>query len=401
MQGRRLTNLIFLLIFVLVFSFLTPSTGAAGVWDIEPDIPDYDPLWKEVDKLWNHSERDVDDINEIIIVINKLRKKYPDKKEVVLWTAWAYNQKALRGSSSERPGNLKIGVAYAQQAYNMTKDPRAFKILVSSVGAFKDIDDLKKKHGKWIKAATPLATGRALPEMSGFPEWKEAIKSWDCRLDIKRAHYAVDLLQKIADREKSNETAQTWACRGMYYLGQYYEFEGERDKSVSYYEKGADYGRKALKLNSKNVPANYWYFLTLGKSIEFKSLYVKIFNSKDMMDNILIFMYENPLYYYCSPMMVVADAIAQEAFIMSNIMDLIGFDIGQIITGLEMAEICYPDYFRITFCKARLMYNLDKEKEAKKILDDLLKRDPRVSKSHAAENHFTLKEVKAFLKEAD
>ncbi len=370
-----------------------------GVWSIEPSIPAYDPLWKKIDSLWNKSERNPKTMGDIIAVSEELVKKYPDKAEPLLWLAWGYQQKGLRGGSGERPNLLKKSVETAKKSYDIDGNIKAFKILVGSGNAFKSYDEIKSAYGAWIKKAAPLAGGRELPEMNKYPEWKSVIQMWDARSDIKSANAALDVFKKIADREKNDINAQNWVCRASYYLGRYYEFEKQIDKSVSIFETGVEYGRRALNINKNNVPANYWYFMNLGRSIERKSLFVKVANSKSMMDNIMLFIIENPLYFYCSPIMAISDMLTEAGVIMGNIMEIFGVNTQQILTSLELAEICYPNYFRISLCRARILANIDQEEAAKKILNEICARAPQADRYQAADNSITQREAKELLAE--
>jgi tetratricopeptide (TPR) repeat protein len=385
---------------IFIISFIGISVPVlAGVWDIEPDIPDYDPVWQNIDNLWNKCERNPVNISEIISIADALTKKYPEKAEPLLWLAWGYQQKGLRGGSSERPKLLRQSVDIAKKSYDIDGNIKAFKILVGSGNAFKNYSEIKSIYGTWIKKTTPLAGGRELPEMNQYTEWKPVIQLWDARSDIKNAQAAVDIFKKIADREKGDINAQIWVCRATYYLGRYYEFDNQIEKSVSIFVTGVEYGNRALKINKNNVPANYWFFMNLGRSIEHKSLFVKVANSKSMMDNVLLFVIENPLYFYCSPIMAISDMLTEAGVVMGNIMEIFGVNTQQIITSLELAEVCYPTYFRISLCKAQILANIDQEEAAKKILNEICGRDPKVDTYQTADNSITQREAKALLAE--
>lgn len=78
---------------------------------------------------------------------------------------------------------------------------------------------------------------------------------------------------------------------------------------------------------------------------------------------------------------------------MGNIVEIFDVNKQQLLTSLDLAEVCYPNYFRIFFCKARILANIDQEETAKKSLNEICSRDPGVDGYQAVENSITQKET--------
>lgn len=395
-SGKKRNFYIFpMILFCLIITEGTSFTE--NVWENEPGIPSYDPDWKKIETLWNNGKTEESSINKIISTAYSLKREYPDRVEPILWMAWAYHHKGLNSNNDDRIKYIKRGVKFARSSHDIKKDHRAFLILVSSAFAYKDIDEIKREYGKWIKESVPLPTGRELPPMENYPVWNKALKYWDNRIEIKDALLAVDIFTKTADKNRHDLNAQMWACRSLYYLGRYFEAEKEKKKALLYYKAGAVYGKVAVALGPVSVPANFWYSLNFGKSIEETPFYEKVMHSKDLTGHIMFCCKKNSTYYYCGPMMVAAGAISQESEITREIMEMFGYSLDDILTGLEMAEICYPTYLSIPFAKAEIFNNIGETGKARAILQAILKKNPHDNRLHAAENHITIKNARNML----
>lgn len=389
--------LILILITVSIFQIpFTPCRG--GVWDIEIKAPRYDPLWEKI-KTLSKDHRDIKKIDRILSTACTLKRKYPEKAAPLLWLAWAYNQKALR-CDCEREEQRRLNkkaIYYAKKSYSKEKTRAAFKIFASSISAFKNIDAIKKEHGGWIKECAPLPYGRGLPELEDMAQWKKIAPYWDKRSNIKSAMRAVEMFKNIADKKKGDLTANLWASRGFYYLGSYYAVKDDDKKAVYYFKKGTEYGKRSIDLSPYNLPANYWYFLNFGRTMEYAGIFEQTINAKSMLKYIVFCFRENMMYFYFGPVMIAGGAIARGGWLTRNILEMLGYHLNDVLTALDMAEILYPDYFRIQSCKAEIYFNTGQKEKARKILISLLKKDPAVNRIHEAENRVVLMAAKKLI----
>ncbi len=390
------------ILLLVIFTFVAQPVSVLGdAWGPGFRVPDYDPLWKDIKSHWR-AHWNGEKYDEIDIILIKLKKKYPEKIEPLLWLSRTSYMRAFHGTfwkKKKRIAHFKKAVLYADAALKIDPSNRlAFKLLVASLPNFSDKTEIVKRYDQLIKKHAPLPTARAAGRIRGFDDWNTAIDLWDQRIDISRAEQAVALFEKAAKENPKNGRALLWAARGMYYLGYYYMAEENEDKYQNYFECGAEYGKRALKVIPRDDRAHYWYVLNFARSLQDASIVKKGFHFKSILNHMLVSSRENALYFYFGPVLVMGTSMTKGGFTAKKIMGVYGVELQDILNGLDVSEILYPDYLYIPLCRAEIYTYSGREKEAKALLKKLVVRNPDKSKYHAAENRVVIKLAKSMLK---
>ncbi|MDD5344793.1 MAG: hypothetical protein PHW12_10295, partial [Smithella sp.] len=172
--------------------------------------------------------------------------------------------------------------------------------------------------------------------------------------------------------------AQTWASRVNYYIGLYYTSTDEHEKSMIYYKQGILYGKKARELLPNSVPANYWYMLSLSRSIQFTSLVNKARYLKSILDPLYFCSKENSIYFFCGPVISLATIVTNGGWITEKGMNLVDITLEMDLNGLEIANILFPHYYYIPFAWADVLAYKGKKTEALTILEKILASNPNI-----------------------
>ncbi|MBU0993879.1 MAG: hypothetical protein KJ737_15400 [Proteobacteria bacterium] len=389
---KVLTCVCLLLVFTALNAFST------GEWELSIPLPAGDPLWNEVQILWdNHwDEKNIDDL---IGTLNQLEKQNGDTPETCLWLARIYYLKA-RYHKKGRTENLKQSERYAAKAISIDdNNMAAMKLLITSVSSYADMAYIKNTYGPLFLTKLPVPIGRALPEMDHIPAFKEAMIDWDMREDIHKGKKAVAVFKKIADDNPKDLLAQLWVARGDYYLGFYHLSMGRYDVALPIFKEGNVYGLKALDLSPHSVPANYWRQLNLARSIQNENILVKARYLKPIMSHLVFTANENMTYLYCGPLISTATIIEKGGWVAEKGVGLAGYTVDTVMTGLELAVLAYPTYFYTHFAKAEMLYHLGRKEEAKELINRIIHMDPHQNPYHAPENICTQRLARLFLSE--
>lgn len=368
----------------IVMLFFFSSVSHAGVWDMDIPIPNNDPGWATFRTLWD-KHWDGKNIDQIIACLKGIEQKKPDNLEVSLWLSKAYG---IKGKRTNKSSDYKLSEAYCVKAHAIDNDDiTAFKLLIDAVPNIYSYNEIMAKYGQWIKSVSPLPSGEALPLMPNQPGWDKFYGLWQQRYDTQKAVSAVKMLDEMAAQYPGDGMIQVWACRGNYYLGEYWSSMDMHDsKAMPYYKKGIQYGEKAKKLLPHSVPATYWYQLNLARSLQYANILTKARYLKTFVELLLFCSYENSLYYYFGPNLTLGTMITNAGWVAEKGMGIAGVSLSNEMISLDLAGILYPDYLYIPYAKADVLAYKGKKKEAMKILENIMAMDPDQDKNAIAEN---------------
>jgi tetratricopeptide (TPR) repeat protein len=356
----------------------------ADVWDMNVSIPDSDPKWSEFKTLWNNHWNGKN-LDQTIECLKDIEKKYPSNLEAKLWLSKVY---CIKAKHSHKKADYAQAESYAAKAHDIDSNSElALKLLVDAVPELYSFNEIMAKYGKWIKSAAPLPVGEALPPMTNMPEWDKFYQLWFERYEIDKAVQAVKMLDDYAAKKPGDGQAQAWACRGNYYIGEYWSSLNQHEtKAMPYYKKGIIYGEKSKKLLPYGVPATYWYQLNLARSLQYANIFTKAKYIKTFVGLLMFCSYENALYYYYGPNLTLGTMITNAGWVAEQGMGIAGVSLKKEMTSLEIAGILYPDYLYIPYAKADVLAYKGKKKEAIKILEGILASSTEKNKYAIAEN---------------
>ena len=252
-----------------VFLFLLSISGFvyAGAWDMDIAWPQNDPLWSKGQKIWEKHFRQ-DNLDELLDLLDKIEKKFPDQVEVHLWIArvcYVQGNKVKKDKNDYYIKSLKhIEKAIVLSPENKT----SIKLMAVLLPWLLDRDKIIKQYGDFFKKFSPMPRERALPDLKPYENWNQAISLWEKRENIKNAGNAVELFAKIAGEHSDDGMASLWVARGMYYIGYYYFADKKYQEGVSYFKKGIEYAKKAKKLMPDSIEAHFWLQLNMARSIQ-------------------------------------------------------------------------------------------------------------------------------------
>ncbi|HOI08170.1 MAG TPA: hypothetical protein PK213_13670 [Deltaproteobacteria bacterium] len=383
----------FAVLLVYAGMLLLAADLRAGAWDMDPPVPDDDPRWERVSTLWadHHGGRNLD---ELISLLNPLRDRCPDRIEPYLWLSRVHHLHA-RYHRRDRVYHYEKAENYAAKACAMdTKNTLAVRALVDTLFHSRDRAYIHANYGDLIMSCAPLPVGEALPEMKDVEGWGVFKSLWEARADIEKAKQAADLAEAMARVNPTDALVQTWAARANYYVGEYYSACGEhKSTAMPYYRKGVLYAKRARALEPKSIPANYWYQISLARTIQHKWLFVKARYLMDLLTPLLYCCRENSQYYFDGPMVTLGTMITNGGWVTEKGMGLAGVSLELDMNALELAEILNPCYYYIPYCRADILAYQGQYREALEILDRLLARDPN-EEPRIPENRYFLKFAK-------
>jgi tetratricopeptide (TPR) repeat protein len=362
----------------------------AGVWDMDPPLPNNDPQWEQVRTLWT-KHYDGDYLDELIAALGPLKEKNPERVEPYLWLARAHYLHA-RYHRKDRPAHFAQAEEYAAKACSMDAgNITAVKMLADICVYSHNRAYLYAHYGNLIRGKAPLPYGEALPDMPSYAGWGTFQKLWAARADIEKAKAAAAMTEQFAFENPQDGLAQIWAARANYYLGENYTSTGEHNtKALPYYKQGIVYSEKARARIPNSVPANYWYQLNLARSIQFTSLFNKGRYLMDLLNPLLFCSRENSSYYYFGPAQTLGTMITNGGWVTEKGMQIAGISLETALAGLELTEILYPDYYHAPYCRADVLVYQGKRQEALAILENLLARNPDAN-ALIPENRFFLR----------
>jgi tetratricopeptide (TPR) repeat protein len=347
-------------------------------------IPNNDPGWATFKTLWD-KHWNGKNIDQIIVCLKGIEQKNPDNLEVNLWLSKAYG---IKGKRTNKNADYRLSERYAVKAHEIDKnDLVAFKLLIDATPNLYNYKEITAKYGQWIKSVAPLPVGEALSPMPNQSGWEKFYELWKERYEIDKAVAAVRMLDEMAASNPGDGMVQVWACRGNYYIGEYWSSMNQHDtKAMPYYKKGIQYGVKAKKLLPHSVPATYWYQLNLARSLQFANIFTQAKYLKTFVGLLLFCSYENALYFYFGPNLTLGTMITNAGWLAEKGMGIAGVSLSNEMTSLEVAEVLYPDYIYIPYAKADVLAYKGKKEEALKILEKILAMDPDQNRFAMAEN---------------
>ena len=367
-----------------VMLFLISPASYAGVWDMDISIPKSDPGWTTFKTLWD-KHWDGKNIDQIITCLKSIEQKNPGNLQANLWLSRVYG---FKGKHTNKNADYRLSEIYAVKAHDIDKDDiLAFKLLIDAIPNLYNYKDIMVKYGPWIKSVAPLPIGEALPQMSKQPGWERFYQLWTQRYEEDKAVAAVKLLDEMAAADPNDGMVQVWACRGNYYMGEYFSSMNQHEaKAMPYYKKGIQYGEKAKKLLPYSVPATYWYQLNLARSLQFANIFIQTRYLTTFVNLLLFCSKENNLYYYFGPNLTLGTMITNAGWLAEKGMGIAGVSLENEMTSLGLAEILYPDYLYIPYAKADILAYKGKKEEAIKMLENILAMNPDQNKFAIAEN---------------
>jgi hypothetical protein len=93
--------------------------------------------------------------------------------------------------------------------------------------------------------------------------WEEALRLWDARLDPGEGEDAAFAFEDVAHSAVDNPDAWAWCARAWYFVGDY-----ARERQGEVFERGAQMGRRALKLEPTHPGALFWTAACVGGFVE-------------------------------------------------------------------------------------------------------------------------------------
>jgi tetratricopeptide (TPR) repeat protein len=384
MMFMSLTGRLKVTVLFFIMLFLISTVSNAGIWDMDIPIPGNDPGWTTFKALWD-KHWDGKNVDQIITCLRQIEQKRPGSLETNLWLSRAY---CFKGKHANKEADYTQAEFYAVRAHNIDKDNIiALKLLIDATPNIYNFNEIMSKYGPWIRSAAPLPIGEALPLMPKQPWWDRFYQLWTQRYDLDKAVAAVKLLDEMAAADSNDGMVQIWACRGNYYIGEYFSSMDQHEtKAMPFYKKGIKYGEKAKKLLPYSVPATYWYQLNLARSLQFANIFTKARYLTTFVNLLLFCSYENALYYYFGPNLTLGTMITNAGRLAEEGMKIAGVSLENEMTSLDLAEMLYPDYLYIPYAKADILAYKGKKEEALKILENVLAMNPDRDKFTIAEN---------------
>jgi len=371
------------------------SSVRAFEWEAEPPMLSGDPDWDKVKILWQ-DHADSKNLDEIIALLESLKDKYPDKIETYLCLAKAYDLHAWYVKKHKHDYYEKAET-YAFKACEMDScNSLAMHTLVDALAMNRDRQYIFEQYGDFFRTAAPFKTNNAeaLPEMETYPQWSNFYALWQARADVEKAKGAASLAEEMALENPKDVLAQVWAARAYYFIGEVHTSLGEHDdKAIPNYKKGIFYAETAMKLNPKSQIANFWYLMNLARSIQFTNILNKFRCLMNLYHAIMLNLRENSGYMFFNSYNVLGTMITNGGWVTEKGMGLAGLRLDQVLNGLEISEMMYPDFYYISYCRADILSYKGKKDEALAILESLLARSPDVNEQ-IPENHSFQREAR-------
>lgn len=368
------------------------TVQADWAWNTQPPIPDNDARWNQFKTMWT-CHWDGENLDDMIGLAQSLETDYPNAIEPKLWLGKLH---VLKGKYLKSKGlsDLKKAEAYAVSAHKLDRDNIiAFKILIDALPFIGDIDYAMANHGEWIKKEAPLKTDYVIPPMTGDALWEEAIALWKQRAGdhfdeiTPQGLESIKKFNALAEANPKSVTANSWACRVNYDIGQYYSSIDEHEsKGFPYYNDSIKYGKRALALDPHYLPAGYWSTLSQARLIQKKSILTKAKYVNFMITNGLLGLREDSLYSSYGHTLALAITITNGGWAAQKGINMAGITLEMLINQLALASVVYPTKLYALYGLADIYHYSDEDEKAQEILDRIFSMDPDMDPFITLEN---------------
>ncbi len=346
--------------------------------------PDDDPRWAKAFAHWDKRE-ETEEVEAALSILEEIAKNKPDSFEAQLWLCRVYYFMAVR----------KLGDKYFAEK-GVSAGDAALKIKPGDYAAtlwrFASLllsRDLTEEEYKEVEAlGAKYRSIRPLPEPDDDPLWPEAIKKYDARLDRKQGLAAVEDFKKLDAKYPGRIEPKLYLSWSYYYLGL---SEPDKKKKAEFFETGADWARKAIKVEPRNPAANYFYIATLGSYVEVKGTLAMVRHSMELAEALILVCEEQPTYMYGGFSRFLAASLAEAGELSFRVAKMLGFSKELIIRLTVYSTKQEPGYFDNHFRLAQMYITLGREEEAKKALEFVINGDPADLKYYEPENRMIQK----------
>ncbi len=350
--------------------------------------PTDDPRWAKAFSHWDQRE-DTGEVQAALALVELIASDNPESFEAQLWQCRMNFLMGVR-KRNEREAYCKKAVAAADRALKIKPGHHATKAWRFS--AIVLIRDLTEEENQEVRAlGRENRATRPLPIPTGDPLWAEAVKKYDARMDRESALAAIADFEKLDAKNPDRIEAKLFLAWSYYYLG----ISGAtKDDKTAMAALGAEWGRKALKLEPRNADANYAFAATLGVYAENAGMIAIVRHSIELGTAILLVVEEDPSCMYGGFSRYLAASLATAGELSFKVAEMLGFPQELIVRVTVFSTMQEPGYLDNHYRLASMYLTLGRMDEAKAALETVINADPADLKLFEPENRVIQKKAR-------
>lgn len=383
--------------------------------------PDDDPRWEQAFTHWR-KRKNIKDVMAALSIFEDIAADNPDNTDVGAWLGWAYFIAASR-HRSKREQYAEKGIAATNKV--LAEDPDNMHAM-----NWKNANTVLIKDSTVVEYAEINAGYRKfyhlreIPVPTGDPMWAQAMKLWDTRLtaqDFEKVEARIEdgealtdenmkhvqekgkaviaMFEKLEKKYPDRIEPKLWLSRSCYWMTQV----TIDPKDISDWGKaGMEWGLKALEMEPLNAAGNNFHNLNTAEYSMNKSYAIVVKYSRQMGQELLWLIEEDPNYYYCAFSRYFAAAIALAPKLVFSVADFLGYPREIMERLTDFAANVHPDFLANHHYFARMKYAMGHKEEARKIAKNIVKADATLLKHQESENRlfqlFAINDLEHFYK---
>ncbi len=349
--------------------------------------PDDDPRWAKAFAHWDKRE-ETEEVEAALSILEAIAKDNPDSFETQLWLSRVYYLMAVRKRGEK--SFCEKGIAAADAALKIKPcDDAAMVWRFSSLLLSRDFSEEEYKDVEALGAR--YRSIRPLPEPDYDPLWGEAIEKFDARIDRKQGIEAIKDFRKLDAKYPDRIEPKLYLSWSYYYLGL---AEPYKEEKAEFFNRGAYWGRKAIKVEPRNPAANYFFIATLGSYTEQVGMLAMVQHSMELTQALIVVCEEDPTYMYGGFSRFMAASMAEAGELSIRVAEMLGFSKELLVRLSVYSTKQEPGYLDNHFRLAQMYITLGRKAEAKKALEFVINADPADLKYYEPENRIIQKQAR-------
>lgn len=275
-----------------------------------------------------------------------------------------------------------------------------------------------KRVAAWEKAPVDAPAAGTSTVTAGSPARDEALEAWKKRDDRQELTRAIAALERVVEQNAGDAEALTMLARAHYFLADgFLALEaGQEKQELAVYQKGVDYGERALLLlepgfeekmrggakfedaikgiSEKGMPAAYWYAVNLGRFATKQGLSARLYYKDKLKATMERILELDPKFFYGA-----ADRYFGAFF--AILPSIAGKDLNKSAQHFDRSLELAPEYLSTRVVKAQfLAVERDDEQLYRSLLNEVLQAQDTDNEDIAPENRAAKRTAEKMLRDA-
>jgi tetratricopeptide (TPR) repeat protein len=398
MKRRRIAGIVLAVYLGLTFGVLASPPNPKIITTSNPFLnltrPADDPRWAPAFSAWDLRDDDAQ-VTKAVALFAAIAKAQPDKLAPQLWLARSTYLLGMRRGGADRSARMTHAAAAADRALKLEPGNETARYWRWAAMMFfedytaQDFAEIREFGKRYEKT-------RELPVPADDPRWAEAISRWDRRLSRDESMKAVALFEQLEKKYPKRLEPKLWLMRSHYWL---HYIEPTDEAKARRLMIAVEWGRKAIAMEPRNPPANYFTAAALGQYGLCTNFMNIVRYAYEITGKLIVVMEEDPQYFYGGVSQYFSLAIAKAGTVVTKMLGMFGYSELLVSKGAQFAVNYEPRYLRNYYSLGEMYLSQGKPDEAKKMWMTVLHSDPAALKNMEPENRVAQETVRKLMSE--